>query len=108
MQVVKEEIINIEYAIHWAKAHIVNSYILSNSEINVTEAILQNEDFPYINIDEALEFAEVRIATNGNNIVYIVNLPTTKKSNCRNLKSGKNKRKINKIPFESILKCNEN
>ena len=39
----KEEIINIDYAIQWAKAKIVNSYILSNEEINTVKEIIIKE-----------------------------------------------------------------
>lgn len=110
LEVIKEEIVNVAYAIHWAKANIVNSYILSNTEINITEQLLKSENIPFINIDEALEFADVKIASDGKNIIYIVSLPTTSFEICNILiiKAVKIGTKINKIPFNSVLKCKEN
>lgn len=109
LDVIKEELVNVAYAIHWAKANIINSFILSNTEINIIESIFKAEDIPYINIDEALEFAEIKIATNNKNLIYILSFPTTKSQTCNLsiLKAVKINRVINKIKYDSILECNE-
>lgn len=110
LDLIKEEIINIEYAIHWAKANVINSYILSNNEINIVKEIFNKENIPYMNIDEALEFAEIKIATNEDTIVYIISLPVTNKEYCKKVivKPVKIKSKINKIEYEQILQCENN
>lgn len=40
LQLIKDEVININYAIHWAKVGIVNSYIFSNAEMNQIKEIV--------------------------------------------------------------------
>ena len=45
----------------------------------MTKQCLENENIPFINVDEALEFAEIKIASNSDSIVYIVSLPITEK-----------------------------
>ena len=44
LEVIKEEIVNIAYAIH--------SYILSNEEMNIAKNIVNKENLPFINQDE--------------------------------------------------------
>lgn len=108
LDVIKEEIVNVVYAIHWAKVNIINSFILSNNEINITETIMKVENIPYVNIDEALEFAEIKIASNNNNLIYILSIPTTAKELCNLslIKPVKRNKIINKIKYDSILECN--
>lgn len=108
LELIKEELLNVAYAIHWAKANIINSFILSNNEIMVTEQIMKKNDIPYINIDEALEFAEIKIATDSKSLIYIVSLPTVYSNNCERilLKAVKKGNKIIKLNFNSILSCN--
>lgn len=77
LRLIKEELLNIEYALHWAKSYIVNSFILSNIEIKTIEDIVKHEGIPNINIEEELEFTDINIAVNGSMIVYILSLPTT-------------------------------
>ncbi|XP_050339731.1 uncharacterized protein LOC126766074 [Bactrocera neohumeralis] len=45
LKIIKEEIINIDYAMHWAKAGIVNSYILSNDEHRLIKSVFENNNF---------------------------------------------------------------
>lgn len=104
---IKEEIVNLEYAIHWAKANIVNSYILSNIEIDIIQKILNKENMPYVNILEALEFAEIKIASNNSLILYMISLPTTTVETCKTIliKSIKKGKTILKIPYSNVLQC---
>lgn len=107
LETIKEELINIVYAIHWAKSNIINSYILSDKELEITRKFLEDENIPFINIDEALEFADIKIASNKESLIYIINLPKTRIEDCKSLeirpiKKGKF---INKIEYESILVC---
>lgn len=107
LELLKEEIVNIAYAIHWAKANIVNSFIIADSEIRLAEEMFNKENIPYVNIDEALEFADVKIAASRDSLIYIISLPTTNTENCKKLeirpiRKGKY---INKIGFKKILVC---
>lgn len=107
LEIIKEEIVNVAYAIHWAKANIINSYILSNDEINIAKTIINNENIPFINLDEALEFSEVKIASNGKLIIYIISLPTVRNDICKTVevRAVKKNEKINKINFNELLIC---
>lgn len=107
LEVIKEEVVNIAYAIHWAKANIINSYILSNEEIGIAKNIVNRENLPFINLDEALEFSEIKIATNGKLIIYIISLPTVKNDICKTIeiRAVKHEKRINKINFNEILIC---
>lgn len=109
LDLIKEEIVNVEYAIHWAKANIVNSFILSNVEIGIITNVLEKENLPYLNVEQALEFADIKIATSKKGIIYIISLPTTDVEPCQTLiiKAIKRDNIINKIPFNLILKCNK-
>lgn len=77
LKIVKEELQNISLAIHWAKLGIVNSLILSKEEINLAINTLNKENIPFPTIEEALDFAEIKIITNSISILYIVNIPIT-------------------------------
>lgn len=107
LETIKEELINIAYAIHWSKVNVINSYILSENEIRITEKLLENEKLPYININEALEFSNIKIAANNDCLIYIVSLPTTDKEICNKLeiRAVKHSLNINKIKFNSIAQC---
>lgn len=107
LDIVKEEISNIELAIHLAKVNIINSFILSNVELETLKLIFDKENIPFSSIDEILHFAKVKIATEGNSIIYIVSIPTTGQEICNNvlLKPIKNGNVIDKIKYEYILNC---
>lgn len=108
IDLLKEELLNIQNAIHWAKVGIVNSFILSNKEVNIVKHIFEKDSVPFINLEEAFEFSEARIASNNNSLIYIVSIPTTEKKSCskvliRPTKSGKF---VNKISYKDVLMCN--
>jgi len=107
LKILKEEITNVEYAIQWAKVGVINSFILSEREISEAKKFLDEEKFPYDNLEEALGFATVRIATNESTILYIVNLPAIDKKICERLllKPVKRNQTIIKINSENIIKC---
>lgn len=109
LEIIKEELSNIEYAIHWAKSNIVNSFIFSNTEVNILRDIFYNDNIPFANMDELLNFSKVKVASNNNEIIYIVNIPTTNNENCDNLliKPVRKNNKIIKTIFKNILSCND-
>lgn len=117
LKILTEELININYAIQWAKSGIVNSFILSNSELTTIRDFFTNQSLPYINLIEALEFAEVKISSSKNTLIFIVNLPRTENIICKNLfirpvKKGNFVINIKKVNFilckDSILEIKTN
>lgn len=62
---------------------------------------------PYLNIIEALEFSDLKIASSNLTIIYIISFPTTNKESCETIliKPVKIKNFINKIKYENIIKC---
>lgn len=107
LDILKEEIINIQFAIHWAKVGIVNSLILTPHEINIVKDVITKNKIPFVNLEQTFEFAEVKIASNNNYIIYIITIPITDIS-CNKLliKPVKFGKYVNKIDFENILICN--
>lgn len=107
LQLIKDEIININYAIHWAKVGIVNSYIFSNAEMNLIKEIIEKNNIPFTNIEEAFEFSNVKIASSSSKILYLIEIPITDNNLCESLliKAIKKGNRLYKIPFEKIIRC---
>jgi hypothetical protein len=110
LKLIKEELINIRYAIHWAKLGIINSLILSKKEIKITLETLDKENIPYNTPEEALDFATIKIISSTSLLFYITYIPLTTKEIYSKLllKSIKRKNIVNEILFDNILKNNEN
>lgn len=77
IQSLKTEIINIKYAIHWAKKNIINTLILNQKELDDIENIFNKENLPYQNSDDAIDYAEVKVLSNYPTLLYIINIPLT-------------------------------
>lgn len=109
IDIMKEELSNINMAIHLAKANIVNAFILSNTEISQIQKIFLDEAMPYQNIEEALNFASIKIANNDKSIIYVMSIPKTLNVNCKifTLKPVKKEKFILNTKFEKICKCNK-
>ncbi len=107
---IKEDLKNVDYSIQWAKAKIVNSFILSNEEINVIKEKLERQKMPYINVIEAIEFSDVKIASNLSSIIYIVKVPITSEENCKSLiiKPVKQDNKVIKLENKNLIVCQKN
>lgn len=107
LEVIREDLKNIGYALSWAKANIINSFILSSLEIRAIQERINERNIPYENIEEQLEFSDVRVAINGSTIIYILNLPTAKNVTCELIKIRAVKRNnvMNKIDFKEMLNC---
>lgn len=104
---VKEELINIQHAMHWAKVGVVNSFLLTAKEIDIVKQIINKDSIPFINLEQAFEFSEIKIASNHDSIIYILSIPTTHLNSCnkmliRPIKLGKY---VNKIKYQNILIC---
>lgn len=112
IRLVKEELINIENGIEWAKIGIVNPLILNKKEIEVAMKKIEEEHIPFVNPEEALQFAKVSVLYNKNNynkIFYMVKVPLTKKEMYENviLRPVKKKTYVIKLEFLEILKNEE-
>lgn len=107
LNTVKEEIMNIQHAMHWAKVGITNSFILTSNEINIVKEVISEDSIPFVNLEQAFEFAEIKIASDHDSIVYILSIPMTNANSCYNIvvKPVKFGKYINKIMYEKILSC---
>jgi len=54
-----------------------------------------------------LKFAKLKLATNGNDLIYIISLLTIKTDNCKNIKikAIKKAQVINDMKYENLLEC---
>lgn len=107
LELLKEDIANIEFAIHLAKVNIVNSFILSSFEVETLNNIFSRDNIPLSSTDELLHFAEVKIAIEGYNILYILSVPTTDTGNCIRLliKAIKRGNIVTRLDYEYVLDC---
>ena len=106
IKILKEDLVNINYAIHWAKSGIINSLILSRQEIKVAINTFRKENLPFQTVEEALNFSEIKILTNFKTILYIVNIPITdhKIYEKITIKPVKKIKIATEILYETILK----
>lgn len=90
-----------------AKVNIVNSFILSSFEVNTLNDIFSKDNIPFSSTDELLHFAEIKIAIEGFDILYILSIPTTKPENCNMLllKAVKRNEIVTRLDYEHILDC---
>ena len=102
----KEELVNIKYAIHWAKAGIINSLVLSNSEIKLAINTLETENLPYSTPEEALDSANIKIISSKLCLLYIVYIPVTTPELYDKLlvKSVRRNDKVADIEYENVIK----
>ncbi|GBP14315.1 hypothetical protein EVAR_70365_1 [Eumeta japonica] len=54
LEILKDELTNLDYLMTWAKSGIINSFVLSEYELNVTKKHFDDHDMPYVNLVEAL------------------------------------------------------
>lgn len=77
IRLAKEAIINVKYAIQWAKLNVINSFLLNKKEMTMTINKLKEENMPFNNIEEALELASINILSNDTNLLYVIKIPIT-------------------------------
>lgn len=80
---IEKELQNVEFAIQWAKANIVNSFLLSKIEIDQINTVFEKYNIPTYSIDELLTFGSVKIVTNKREILYILSIPVTQEEVCK-------------------------
>lgn len=77
LRLIKEELLNIKYAIQLARIGIINSILLNKYEMKLAIETLNKEKIPFTTIEEALEFAHVNILSNGTTLLYVIKIPLT-------------------------------
>ena len=75
LDILNDEIRNIQEAILLAKLKIINRRMLKPNEIDLIGQIFSRQGIPATLLDEALGFATSTIGTNGEIILYIINIP---------------------------------
>lgn len=75
VRLIKEEIVNIKYAIQWAKINVINTLLLNEFELNEVNKIFQKNNITSLSIEEMLEFVDVSVLHNKTAIIYIIKIP---------------------------------
>lgn len=75
LEILNDEVANIQNSILLSKIKLINSRILSTDEIAFISQTFSNQGIPSAFLDEALGFATSTIGTNGDIILYIINIP---------------------------------
>lgn len=93
LQIIKSEILNLKLAIDWAKVGVKGD----------------KENINYKNVEESLDFVEIRIASSNNSFIYIIDIPTTYRDTCNriSIKHVKIYRIATKVEYDKILVCDE-
>ena len=74
---IKEQRINIRYAIQWAENKIVNSKLLYEEEIKSVIQKLSQEKMSFNNAEEALEISNINVLSNEVTVIYMIKIPLT-------------------------------
>lgn len=108
IRLIKEQLININYAIQWAKNGIINSLILNKFEIKIALDKLREERMPFASAEEAVEYAKVSIILKNSVILYVIKIPLTNDKIFENIiiRPVKKYKKIVKLPYKEIIKEN--
>lgn len=106
VRLIKEQLININHAIQWAKNGIINPLILNRLELKMALEKLEEERMPFASAEEAVEYAQVSIMLKNSVILYIIKIPLTSEDIFENIKLYsvlRNKKGI-KLLFKEIMK----
>lgn len=106
IRLIKEQLINIHYAIQWAKSGVINSIILNKLEIKLALEKLNTERMPFASNEEAMEYAKVNVIYKNSMILYVIKIPLTNEEIYENLLlyPVKKNEKIIKLSFNKIIK----
>ncbi|XP_050339500.1 uncharacterized protein LOC126765866 [Bactrocera neohumeralis] len=77
IRLIKEELVNIKYAIQWAKTNVLNTLLLNKEEIKTALEKLREEQMPFNNAEEALEFSKINVLSKEMLIIYMIKIPLT-------------------------------
>jgi len=84
VRLIKEEVVNIKYAIQWAKLNMINTFLLSENEINIINNQFKNGHMPPLTTEEMLEFSDVSILHNGTTLIYLIKIPNLETTTFQN------------------------
>ncbi|XP_049311122.1 uncharacterized protein LOC125778299 [Bactrocera dorsalis] len=107
VRLIKDELINIQNGIEWAKLGIVNPSILDKKEIEIALSKIREENIMFVSPEDALQFAKVSVLYSTNKkIIYLIKVPLTKKETYENiiLRPVKKENSIINLEFKRILK----
>lgn len=106
LKIVKEELLNVKYAIQWAKKNVINSALLSKTEISKALQTLSNDKIPFGSIEEALEFSDIKVIYKNSTLFYLISIPLTDQEmfNKFIIRPVKKENKIVNINFKEIIK----
>lgn len=106
IRLIKEEIVNIKYALQYAKSNILNSMLLNKKEIKVALERIKTDNIPFHTIEEVLELSEISVLYNDLNLLYIIKIPITTKTIYETIliKPVKTANKIVNIQFNEIIR----
>jgi hypothetical protein len=79
IKLLKEELSNLRYSIHWAKNNIIDPLLLSKNEIYKIAKILENDKIAYHNLEQVIDFANVKVLANSSSLVFLISIPLTTK-----------------------------
>lgn len=85
VRLMKEEIVNVKYAIQWAKLNIINTLLLNEIEIAEVRNIFHKGNLTFLSVEEMLEFVDVSVLHNKTSIIYIVKIPELETTTYKNL-----------------------
>ncbi|XP_075150854.1 uncharacterized protein LOC142224962 [Haematobia irritans] len=108
LRFVKEELINIRYAIEWAKQNVINSVLLNKEEIKKTLSKLVEDKFSFSSVEQALELSNVKVLYNKKKIMYVIVVPLMSNKVYTDviLKPVKRNGKIVNVKYKEIMKNN--
>lgn len=86
LDIINQEVINIQNSIALSKLGVVNNRMLTLKEIESINQILSDQGIPTNLLDEALGFASVTIGTDGQTLLYIINIPNLSNSSYQHLR----------------------
>lgn len=106
LRLIKEEVINVKYALQYAKLNILNSILLNRQEIKIALEDFKKDNIPFQTIEEVLSLSEVAILYNNLNLLYLIKIPITTDITYEDilLKPVKKNNKIIKLPFNEIIR----
>ncbi|XP_041452284.1 protein PF14_0175-like [Drosophila obscura] len=85
VRLLKEEIINVKYAIQWARLNVINSLLLNENELQEVHNIFQKNNMSSLTVEEMLELTDISVLHNKTTIIYIVKIPELDSTNFENL-----------------------
>lgn len=75
VRLLKEELINVKYAMQWARLNIINTLLLSDTELAEVHETFKRGNITSLSVEEMLELVDVSVLHNKTTIAYIIKIP---------------------------------